>query len=282
MRQKSIGEVLRVTRENQGLEFAELQRLTKIQVKYLQALEYNDFDYIPDKEYARSFLKRYADVLELDSEVLLDAFDHNTLVAYYEAGEEDDSIGQLSRKSKGKTHKKRKNYLPLIYLLLIATAILVFVTYVVYTRVQHQIDQTTASSYSVVNSSSTESSTTSSTTSSSSTSSSSTTTPSSQLSVTGGGDTLEATLSGQTEATEITLSVTDVTSWISVSETDLAGGVVLSAESPSVTTTIPQGTTSVTITLGVVQGVTVTVAGQNLDTSALTSQTGTITLTIQE
>ncbi len=48
MRQKSIGEVLRSARESRSWNLIDVQRMTKIQAKYLQALEYNDFEYIPD------------------------------------------------------------------------------------------------------------------------------------------------------------------------------------------------------------------------------------------
>ena len=43
MRQKSIGEVLREARESRGWTFADIQRMTKIQARLVQALEYNDF-----------------------------------------------------------------------------------------------------------------------------------------------------------------------------------------------------------------------------------------------
>ncbi|MGZ7230683.1 helix-turn-helix domain-containing protein, partial [Streptococcus pyogenes] len=88
MRQKSIGEVLRDARESRGWTFADIQRMTKIQARLVQALEYNDFEMIPDREYTRTFLQRYAEVLDLDAAVILDAFDSNSLIAYYDAGEE--------------------------------------------------------------------------------------------------------------------------------------------------------------------------------------------------
>ncbi|WP_236682926.1 helix-turn-helix domain-containing protein [Streptococcus sp. X13SY08] len=136
MRQKSIGEVLKTARESQGLSLDQLQRMTKIQVKYLQALEYNDFEFIPDQAYTRSFLQRYAETLELDAAVLLDAYDHHRLVVYYEAGEEANVDVERSRRKK--TKQKKGSVLPLIYLLLAASFILIFVTYVVYSRVQNQ------------------------------------------------------------------------------------------------------------------------------------------------
>lgn len=283
MRQKSIGEVLRSARENLGMSLVEAQRETKIQAKYLQCLEFNDFDGIPDTDYIPSFLSRYADVLELDSAVLLDAYEKNSLVIYYENGEEEELQSQLRRGYK--PPKKSGNYLPLIYLLLAATSIVIFVSYIVHTRLQHQSEVTIPSSYSVLSQSTTAVSETTSLSSSSLTSSSTSTSSSQEennnLLVSGGEDYLAAQLTNSSGLVDITLSVTDATSWISVSGTELASGVVLSPDNKTVTVQLPEGTTTTSIVLGVVEGVEITVAGQKLDTAALTSQSATITLTIQ-
>lgn len=285
MRQKSIGEVLRAARESRGWTFTEVQRMTKVQAKYLQALEYNDFNFIPDQDYTRSFLQRYAEILELDADVLLDAYDNNSLIAYYEAGEEEDFEMRRSNKVK----KTKASYLPLIYLLLAATFIFIFVVYVVYGRVQNQARMTNqTSSYSVVSqststvSSTTSSSSTETSTSSSTTSAGSTTEDKSvTLTATGSDANLAVTVKGATAPIEIKLTATDTTSWISLTDSSIASGVVLSSDNPSVTTSIPEGITTATLTLGVVKGVQVTVAGKALDLSALTAQTGYITFTIE-
>lgn len=277
MRQKSIGEVLKTARESRGWSLAEMQRLTQIQAKYLQALEYNDFAFIPDKDYARNFLERYAHVLELDSEILLEAYDTDSLVVYYGVGEEEDFDEKLSRSQRGK--KGVSNYLPMIYLLLAACSILIFITYIVHSRIQNQATLSENSSYKVVSQSISKSSSSSSTTASSTTSSS--TTPKVGLTVSGGGDSLTVKVTNATEPLDIKLSVTDVTSWISVSDTDLATGSTLSAENKSAMTTLPTGVQTTTITLGVVQGVTIEIGSQKLDTSLLTNQSGTIVLTIE-
>ena len=55
MRKKTIGEVLRLARINQGLSLEELQRKTDIQLNLLEALESDDFDQLPSPFYTRSF-----------------------------------------------------------------------------------------------------------------------------------------------------------------------------------------------------------------------------------
>lgn len=285
MRQKSIGEVLRAARESRGWNFTDLQRMTKIQGKYLQALEYNDFEYIPDKAYTRSFLQRYAEVLELDATVLLDAYDQNSLVIYYEAGEEAELQSELRRSYKVK--KKKTSYLPLIYLLLSSIFILCFVTYIVYSRVQNQArPNETSISYSVVS----QSTTTSEPESQPSDSSSSSTIPSSSsslvagvsLETSGGGNDLAVTVKGAKLPVTVALSVSSVTSWVSLTGTEIVGGFTLSPDSPTVSATLPEGTATATLVLGVVRGVDVTIAGQKLDTSALTNQSGNVILTIEQ
>lgn len=288
MRQKSIGEVLRAARESHGWNFADLQRMTKIQAKYLQALEYNDFEYIPDKTYTRSFLQRYAEVLELDAAVLLDAYDRNSLVMYYEAGEEAELQSELRRSYKVK--KKKTSYLPLIYLLLASTFILCFVTYIVYSRVQNQArNPEVNTSYSVVSQSSTTTATEAKSEVPTSSSSSSSTEPSSStqasgvsLLTSGGGNDLAVTVKGAKEPVTVALSVSSVTSWVSLTGTEIAGGFTLSPEAPTVSATLPAGTSTATLVLGVVRGVDITIAGQKLDTSALTNQSGNVILTIEQ
>lgn len=283
MRQKSIGEVLKDARESRGWSFADVQRMTKIQARLVQALEYNDFEAIPDSDYTKSFLQRYAEILELDAEVLLDAYDSNSLVVYYEAREVPTSDIDLRRKVK---KKPVKSYLPLIYLLLAAISILIFVTYIVSQRIQNQVitPPSTSSSYSVVSKSSIDQTTSpSSSEQTTETTNSSTSEEQSgiRLTTTGGGASLAATLVGATKPVEVQVSVTTTTSWVSLSDTDMANGVTLSPDNTSVTTTIPDGVTTANLTLGVVEGVAVRIAGQELDTSALTEQSGIITLTIE-
>ncbi|CRH85977.1 Uncharacterized protein conserved in bacteria [Chlamydia trachomatis] len=156
---------------------------------------------------------------------------------------------------------------------------MIFITYIVHSCIQNQATLSENGSYKVVSQSTSKSSSSSSTTASSTTSSS--TTPKVELTVSGGGDSLTVKVTNATEPLDIKLSVTDVTSWISVSDTDLATGSTLSAENKSAMTTLPTGVQTTTITLGVVQGVTIEIGSQKLDTSLLTNQSGTIVLTIE-
>ncbi|HEM2793228.1 TPA: helix-turn-helix domain-containing protein [Streptococcus suis] len=285
MRQKSIGEVLRTAREGRGWTFVDLQRITKIQAKYLQALEYNDFDFIANSDDVYSILRAYAEALELDTDVLLDAYETNSLVKYYEDGEEELRSSELKRSYKVRKRKKN-SYLPLIYLLLATGLIIIFVTYIIHSRLQNRASVTpTTTSYSIVEQSVSEASSgteTSSTEQAQSNSTSSSSSATENVTISGLGSNIVATLKTVTYPVEVTVTAKNTTSWISLSDTLLEGGVTLTPDNPTVTTTIEEGVTSTTLVLGVVKGVEVTVGGKKLDLSALTADTGSITINFEQ
>ena len=270
MRKKTIGEVLRLARINQGLSIEELQAKTDIQMNLLEAMEADDFDQLPSPFYARSFLRKYAWAVELDERIILDAYDSGSMITYEEVDVDEEDLSGRRR-----SNKKKTSYLPLFYFILFALSILIFVTYYVWNYIQTQPTRPSSPNYSVVSS-------TSSTTSTSSSSSSQTSSPSSTtestITVSGEGNRIEARYKTSKETATVQLAVSDVTSWVSVSGSELEGGVTLSADNKNAITTVSTKN-PVTITLGVVKGVTVTVDNQTVDTSKLTTQTGTVTLT---
>ena len=67
-RESGIGELLRDTREAKGLSFEDVERDTRINRLYLEALEAEHFDALPAPVYVRGFMRSYARYLELDPE----------------------------------------------------------------------------------------------------------------------------------------------------------------------------------------------------------------------
>ena len=270
MRKKTIGEVLRLARINQGLSLEELQEKTEIQLHFLEAMEADDFDQLPSTFYARSFLRKYAWAVELDERIVLDAYDSGSMITYEEVDVDEEDLSGRRR-----SNKKKTSYLPLFYFVLFALSILIFVTYYVWNYIQTQPTRPSSPNYSIVSSTS---STTSTSSSSSSQTSSSSSTTESTITVSGEGNRIEALYKTSKETATVQLAVSDTTSWVSVSGSELEGGVTLSADNKNAKTTVSTKD-SVTITLGVVKGVTLTVDNQTIDTSKLTTQTGTVTLT---
>ena len=271
MRKKTIGEVLRLARTNQGLTLEELHKKTEIQLEMLEAMEADDFDQLPSPFYTRSFLRKYAWAVELDERIVLDAYDSGSMITYEEVDVNEDELTGRRRSSK----KNKASFLPLFYFILFALSIVIFVTYYVWNYLQTQPERSAASSYSVVQATS---STSSVTPSSSSSSSSSSSNMEPTISVSGEGNRVEVAYKTSKETAKLQLSVSDARSWVSVSESELEGGVTLSPDNKSAETTVSTKN-SVIITLGVVKGVALTVDNQTVDLSKLTAQTGKITVT---
>ena len=272
MRKKTIGEVLRLARTNQGLTLEELHKKTEIQLDILEAMEADDFDQLPSPFYTRSFLRKYAWAVELDERIVLDAYDSGSMITYEEVDVDEEELTGRRRSSK----KSKTSFLPLFYFILFALSIVIFVTYYVWNYIQTQPERSTASSYSVVQATSSTSSATPSSTSSGSSSSSSNIEP--VISVSGEGNYVEIAYKTSKETAKLQLSVSDARSWVSVSESELEGGVTLSPDNKSAETTVSTKN-PVTITLGVVKGVALTVDNQTIDLSELTAQTGQINVT---
>ena len=271
MRKKTIGEVLRLARTNQGLTLEELHKKTEIQLDMLEAMEADDFDQLPSPFYTRSFLRKYAWAVELDERIVLDAYDSGSMITYEEVDVDEDELTGRRRSSK----KNKASFLPLFYFILFALSIVIFVTYYVWNYLQTQPERSSASSYSVVQATS---STSSVTLSSSSSSSSSSSNMEPAITVSGEGNRVEVAYKTSKETAKLQLSVSDARSWVSVSESELEGGVTLSPDNKSAETTVSTKN-PVTITLGVVKGVALTVDNQTVDLSKLTAQTGQITVT---
>ena len=270
MRKKTIGEVLRLARINQGLSLEELQRKTDIQLNLLEALESDDFDQLPSPFYTRSFLRKYAWAVELDENLVLDAYDSGSMITYEEV-----DVDEIELSGRRRSNRKKRSLLPLFYFILFSLSIIIFVSYYVWNYIQTQRTATTSANYNVVTT--TTSATSSETTTSNQTTSPSSSSDASTVTISGQGDVISVEYKTAKDTAELQLSVTDATSWISVSDTELAGGTTLEPNNKMAKTTVSKGS-PVTITLGVVKGVKIKIDNQEIDTSKLTGQTGWITL----
>jgi Helix-turn-helix domain/RodZ C-terminal domain len=69
-----VGKALREARTERGIELSEVERITKIRVKCLQAMEEDRWEVLPAPVYARSFLATYAEFLGLDHRALVEEY----------------------------------------------------------------------------------------------------------------------------------------------------------------------------------------------------------------
>jgi len=69
-----IGPTLREARIRHKIDLTEIEERTKIRVRYLRALETEEWDVLPGPTYTRSFIRTYATFLGLDGERLADDY----------------------------------------------------------------------------------------------------------------------------------------------------------------------------------------------------------------
>ena len=67
----TVGELLKTARISKELSLEEVEKRTKIRVKFLFALEENDFASLPSEAYTRGFVKNYSQFLRLDTTKML-------------------------------------------------------------------------------------------------------------------------------------------------------------------------------------------------------------------
>ncbi|MEE9218573.1 MAG: RodZ domain-containing protein [Acidobacteriota bacterium] len=72
--QRSFGDELRCERELRQITLREVAEATKINLRFLEALENNDFDVLPGGIFTRGFIKSYARHIGLNEEAMINAF----------------------------------------------------------------------------------------------------------------------------------------------------------------------------------------------------------------
>lgn len=71
---KTVGEILKSARLNVRLKRVELAKKTRINLKYLQALENNEYDNLPEAAFVKGFIRNYANAVGLDPNQALAVF----------------------------------------------------------------------------------------------------------------------------------------------------------------------------------------------------------------
>jgi len=118
-----IGELLKEAREEKGYTLDNIQEKTKIQKRYLVAIEQGDFNALPGKFYARAFIREYAEAVELDPEVVLADFKEEKEIPE----EEPVKYTRIDRTDKIKENKKSSilSFLPTVIVIFLIIAIIV-------------------------------------------------------------------------------------------------------------------------------------------------------------
>lgn len=73
-RMASFGETLRRERELRRITLREVSEATKINIRYLEALERNEFTYLPGGAFTKAFIRAYAKYVGVDEAEMLNAY----------------------------------------------------------------------------------------------------------------------------------------------------------------------------------------------------------------
>lgn len=116
-----IGSTLRDARVRRDLSLQQVEDETKIRVKYIQAMENEDFDVLPSGTYVKGFLRTYAEYLGIDYQLMLDEYNER-----YGSGEYREHMIQPPQTAKPRPPRRHQNYL---YVAIIAVAIIAVLAY---------------------------------------------------------------------------------------------------------------------------------------------------------
>jgi len=75
---KTVGSILKEARVAGNSTLAQVEEATKIRLKFLQAIEADDYSSLPSLSYAKGFVKNYSEYLGLDSGMVLAFFRRQT------------------------------------------------------------------------------------------------------------------------------------------------------------------------------------------------------------
>lgn len=127
-----IGGRLKETREELGISLDTLQEKTKIQKRYLIAIENGDFHVLPGSFYARAFIKEYAIAVGLEPNELLDQYQDEIPSVETETTEPYTRM-QRSRKRNEPRNPAVFSFIPTVIVVLLVIGI-IFVAWTLYQK----------------------------------------------------------------------------------------------------------------------------------------------------
>ncbi len=134
-----LGKRLVEAREEKGMSLEDLMAATKIQKRYLLAIEQGNYDIIPGKFYVRAFIKQYAEAVGLNPEQLFEEFRKDVPSTYND--EVSDKLSNI--KPQRELPKPASKVLELLPTILIIGGIIVVIAiiYVIVQAVNHDSGQ---------------------------------------------------------------------------------------------------------------------------------------------
>jgi len=127
---RELGEKLRGLREQKGISLEEIQQKTKINLKYLQAIEEGKRDLLPEEVYLKGFLRIYAQALKINKEEVI--AEYNALQKKEQIGEEKEEEEKQTAEMEDLTEQLEdlepdRLAPPLLHILLVIVVILLII-----------------------------------------------------------------------------------------------------------------------------------------------------------
>jgi len=120
-----VGEKLKDARMAKGYTLDDLQQITKIQKRYLTAIEDGRFEVLPGNFYVRAFIKQYAEVVGLDGDQLVEEYNENTDGNTNKKKRQSAETYSRLSSNKGGVWETIKDSLPMILIVVLIIAIIV-------------------------------------------------------------------------------------------------------------------------------------------------------------
>lgn len=117
-----LGQRLKEARLQKGLTLDDVQELTKIRKRYLEAIEAGDYQVLPGSFYVRAFIKTYAEAVGINGEELMEI--HHKEVP---GPATDPTIEPVIQKTRTRQHNNERNSKWLSTVLMWSFALLIFV-----------------------------------------------------------------------------------------------------------------------------------------------------------
>jgi len=118
MTTESIGPFLQHARETQGLSLDQVASTTRIQLKYLQAIEEEQFAALPEQVFTKGFVRTYARSLGMDEQDVLRRFSQ-ARNEYFGRDQQEDERVQLNMKEEKRGKPNRTVILILIVVIVL-------------------------------------------------------------------------------------------------------------------------------------------------------------------